>query len=135
MGASTQEDRLLGLCCSVEDDFHEFPVQLAALTLEAAGLEVLNIGMSTPFYALREALERFQPRLVCVTSTVLSGLDRAAREYAEFRQEAERRGALVVLGGAGFSDTEVRRRLPADLHAESFSQLEEFIVTLARPGA
>ncbi|HYO90974.1 MAG TPA: B12-binding domain-containing protein [Pyrinomonadaceae bacterium] len=127
---STMEDRMLAICCSVEDDFHEFPVQLAALTLEGAGLEVLNIGMSTPFYALTEAMERFQPRLVCVASTVMNGLDRAAREYAEFHQMAQRRGAKVVLGGAGFADAGVRGRFPADLHAENFAQLEEFIVTL-----
>ena len=129
------KDRMLALCCSIEDDFHEFPVQIAAITLQASGLEVLNLGLSMPFHALKEALERFQPRVVCVASTVLNGLDRAAREYAEFHREAERRGALVVLGGAGFADAEVRRRLPADLHAKSFSQLEEFIVTLTHPGA
>ncbi|HEX8174279.1 MAG TPA: B12-binding domain-containing protein [Pyrinomonadaceae bacterium] len=129
------EDRVLAICCSVEDDFHEFPVQMAALTLEASGLEVLNIGMSTPFYALTEALERFQPRLVCVASTVLNGLDRAAREYAEFHRTAQQRGARVVLGGAGFADPAVRRRLPADLHAGSFSQLEEFIKRLTAADA
>jgi excisionase family DNA binding protein len=124
---TAMKDRVLALCCSVEDDFHEFPVQLAAVTLEASGLEVLNIGTSTPFHALTEALERFQPRVVCVASTVLNGLDRAAREYAEFRQAAERLGASVVLGGRGFADAEVRRRFAADLYAESFGQLEEFI--------
>jgi hypothetical protein len=31
----------------------------------------------------------------------------------------------VVLGGAGFGGGEVRRRFPADLHADTFSQLEE----------
>ncbi|MGH9902675.1 MAG: cobalamin B12-binding domain-containing protein, partial [Pyrinomonadaceae bacterium] len=122
--------KMLALCCSVEEDFHELPVRLAALTLEAGGFEVFRLGMSTPFSALTEALERFRPRLVCVSATVLVSVDRAAHEYAGFHKVARRRRARVVLGGAGFADAGVRRRLPADLHAESFRQLEAFIRTL-----
>jgi excisionase family DNA binding protein len=123
--------RVSALCCSVEDDFHELPLRLAALTLEASGAAVFNLGPSTPFSALAEAVHRFRPEMVCVSSTVLLRLDRAANEYAGFRKAARRAGAAVVLGGAGFREEGVRRRLPADLHAESFRQLEEFAGALA----
>jgi methanogenic corrinoid protein MtbC1 len=123
--------RVRALCCSVEDDFHELPLRLAAATLEGAGLAVFNLGPSTPFSALAEAVHRFRPELVCVSSTVLLRLDRAAYEYGGFHKAARRAGAAVVLGGAGFREEGVRRRLPADLHAESFRQMEEFVVTLA----
>jgi excisionase family DNA binding protein len=122
-----EDGRRHALCCSVEDDFHELPLRLAALTLEASGLEVFNLGASTPFPALSEAVERFAPDLVCVSSTVLVRLDRAVYDYAAFRKVARRAGATVVLGGAGFADEGVRKRLPADLHAESFRQLEDFV--------
>ncbi len=130
-GAAGGDERLRALCCSVEDDFHELPLRLAAVTLEGAGLAVFNLGPSTPFSALAEAVHRFRPELVCVSSTVLLRLDRAVYEYAGFSQVARRAGAAVVLGGAGFREEGVRRRLPADLHAESFRQLEEFAGTLA----
>ena len=58
-------------------------------------------------------------------------LDRAVYDYAAFRKVARRAGAAVVLGGAGFAGDAVRRRLPADLHADSFRQLEDFVRTLA----
>jgi excisionase family DNA binding protein len=119
------------LCCSVEDDFHELPLRLAAVTLEGAGLAVFDLGPSTPFSALAEAVHRFRPELVCVSSTVLLRLDRAAYESTGFHKAARRAGAAVVLGGAGFREEGVRRRLPADLHAESFRQMEEFVVALA----
>lgn len=122
-----EEKKLLALCCSVEDDFHEIPVQLAALTLEACGFEVFNLGTSTPFFALTEALERFKPGVVCVASTLLNSFDRAAREYTEFHNAARRAHTAVVLGGAGFANAEVRRRLPAEMHAGSFQQLESFV--------
>jgi excisionase family DNA binding protein len=125
------DEGMRALCCSVEDDFHELPLRLAALTLEACGLAVFNLGTSTPFSALAEAVHRFRPELVCVSSTVLLRLDRAAYEYTGFHKAARRAGAAVVLGGAGFRDEGVRKRLPADLHAESFRQLEEFVGSLA----
>jgi methanogenic corrinoid protein MtbC1 len=119
------------VCCAVEGDFHELPAQVAALALEARGWEAFNLGTSTPFYALAEAVERFEPRLVCVASTILEGLDRAAREYADVRKAAARVGASLVLGGAGFAEGDVRRRFPAELHAKDFRQLEKFAASLS----
>jgi methanogenic corrinoid protein MtbC1 len=121
---------LLAVCCSTEEDFHELPVQLAVLTLEADGGEVVNMGTSTPFYALAEVVTRFGPQLVCVASTIMTNLDRAAREYEDLRKAAKLAGVSIVLGGAGFADAQVRRRFPAELHADSFQELETFAARL-----
>ena len=106
------------ICCSVEDDFHEMPVQVAALTLEAQGWGVVNLGTSTPFYAVSEAVARFNPRLICVASTVFNHTDRAAREYGEFSGAARRVGASVVWAARG-SGRGHAAQFPADLHAEN----------------
>ncbi len=119
---------LLAVCCSTEEDFHEMPIRVAELIFKCNGWEVINLGTHTPFYALTETVTDYHPRIICVASTVLPDLDRAAREYKELRRTAERAGVSVVLGGAGFVDQEVRRRFPAELHAETFQQLEEFVV-------
>ncbi len=119
---------LLAVCCSTEEDFHELPIRVAELIFKCNGWEVINMGTHTPFYALTETVTDYHPQIICVASTVLPDLDRAAREYKELRRTAERAGVSVVLGGAGFADEEVRRRFPAELHAETFQQLEEFVV-------
>lgn len=125
----------VAICCSVEEDFHEVPVYVAALTLEAQGWGVINLGANTPFYALSEAIARFKPRLVCVASTVFNHPDRAAREFGEFIAALKRVGASVVLGGAGFQSETARRRFPADLYAETFSQLEGYASALGTDSA
>lgn len=127
----TESAERVAVCCAVEEDYHELPVYLSALTLEARGWEVVNLGTNTPFYALTEAVARFVPRLVCVASTVFRQMDRAAREYGEFGAAVRRAGASVVLGGAGFNGQGLRQRFPADLYAATFSELEEHAEALA----
>jgi excisionase family DNA binding protein len=129
--AEPEPNNLLAVCCSTEDDFHELPVQCTELMLRHEGWEVLSLGPNTPFYALTEIVARLHPTLVCVASTILGDLDRAVREYRELRAQASRVGAVIVLGGTGFADADVRRRLPAELHADSFRQLFDFARTLA----
>ena len=129
--AEPEANNLLVVCCGIEDDFHELPVRCAELILKHAGWEVLNLGANTPFYALTEMVSRLHPRLACVGSTILGNLDRAVREYADLRAAAARVGAVIVLGGAGFADANLRRRLPAELHADSFQGLLDFADSLA----
>jgi methanogenic corrinoid protein MtbC1 len=129
--AEPEPNNLLAICCSTEDDFHELPVQCTELILKHEGWEVLNLGPNTPFYALTEMVVRLHPALICVASTILSDLDRSVREFNELRAQASRVGASIVLGGAGFADANVRRRLPAELHADTFRQLLDFADTLA----
>lgn len=118
---------LVALCGSGEGDFHDLPVQLAAATLEANGLEVFSLGSSTPFFAFTEAMNRFHPRLVCVAATIPLSLEHAARDYEEFQKVARQLDTSIVLGGAGFKDANVRERLPAHLYAESFEDLDDFV--------
>ena len=115
------------ICCATESDFHELPVQMAVLTLEEHGWEVINLGSSTPFYSLAESVERYSPRLVCVASTMLEGLDRAARDYSILSNVTRKHGNALVMGGVGLTHEDVRDRFPADLHASSFEDLESFI--------
>ena len=131
--AEPEANNLLAVCCGAENDFHELPLQCTELILKHEGWEVLNLGPNTPFYALTEMVVRLHPRLVCVASTIPGDLDRAVREFRELRAAAARVGAAIVLGGAGFADAGLRRRLPAELYADNFQQLLTFAGSLTTP--
>jgi methanogenic corrinoid protein MtbC1 len=126
-----EENGLLAICCGGEDDFHELSVQCTKVLLESEGWRVTNLGPNTPFFALAEATEWSTPQLVCVSATILHNLDRAVREYSEFRDVARGKGTAIVLGGAGLSDDSIRKRFPAELHADTFVHLLVFATTLA----
>jgi methanogenic corrinoid protein MtbC1 len=98
--------------------------------LEGAGWEVRNFGGHTPFFALAEYVSKHRPALVCVSATTQRELEHNARDYGQFEASARARGTRVVLGGEGFRGEAVRRKFPADLHAESFADLAEFIRAL-----
>lgn len=127
-----EADRNVGvaICCSTEEDFHELPVCIAEMLLEENGWQVVQLGTNTPFYVLTEAVKRFKPDLICVASTILSGLDRAIREFEDFKRAAEKLNAAIVLGGAGFSGDGMKQRFHANLHAKKFVQLERFAQTV-----
>jgi hypothetical protein len=57
-------------------------------------------------------------------------LEHNARDYGQFAAAARANATRVVLGGEGFRGEAVRRKFPADLHAESFADLAEFLRAL-----
>ena len=115
------------VCCAAEEEMHTLPVLCAQAVLEGAGWDVRNLGGHTPFFALAEYVEKQRPSLVCVSATLQRELEHNARDYAQLSSAARACGARIVLGGEGFRDGAVRARFPADLHAERFKDLSEFV--------
>lgn len=115
------------ICCAVEGELHDVALLCAQISLEGEGWQVKNLGANTPFFALTDMIEKRGTELVCVSSTISYLLDRASREYAQLRETAAQRGARIIIGGEGFREEIMRRRFPAALYAESFSQLVEVV--------
>ena len=115
------------VCCAAEEEMHTLPVLCAQALLEGAGWDVRNLGGHTPFFALAEYVEKQRPALVCVSATLQRELEHNARDYAQLTSAARSCGARVVLGGEGFRAGAVRARFPADLYAERFAELAEFV--------
>lgn len=117
----------LAMCCAFESDFHELPTHLAQMTIENEGWEVMNFGANMPLYALAEEVLHHTPAVVCLCATVLTDIERSARDYKEFREKICKSKIPVVLGGRAFLDENVRRRFSAELYAQSFTELAAFV--------
>lgn len=116
----------IALCCALEGDLHELPPYLAQMTLENQGFEVVNFGANTPLYSLIEEVSHFSPALVCISATVMENIERASREYKEFRTQIGKSKTPVVLGGRVFKEHNLMLRFPAELYAQNFAQLNDF---------
>ncbi|MEZ5429342.1 MAG: B12-binding domain-containing protein [Pyrinomonadaceae bacterium] len=119
------------VCCAIEGDFHELPTHLAQIIFESEGWDVVNFGANLPLYSLTEEISHLSPKLICISSTIMADIERLSRDYKDFSESQPRRNASVVLGGRGFQNPGIRRRLPAELYPENFTQLSEFVRNLS----
>jgi len=117
----------IAMCCTIEGDLHELPIYLAQLTLENAGWEVINFGANTPLYALAEEVCADPPNLVCISATLVNDPERLYRDYKSFREKAVRHRVPVILGGRALTDEKNRLRFPAEIYAENFGQITDFL--------
>ena len=104
---------LKAICCGIEGDLHELPVQLARIVLESEGWEAQSLGPNTPLFALSEMVARQRPQLVCISARSISDLVRATAEYGQLRKITGKLGVSVVIGGEGFRDPVFRERFPS----------------------
>jgi excisionase family DNA binding protein len=121
---------LKAICCGIEGDLHELPVQLARIILESEGWEVQSLGPNTPLFALSEMVSRRRPQLVCLAARSISDLDRATAEYSQLRKITAKFRLSVVTGGEAFRDPTFRERFPSEFYADNFEAFSKFIGTL-----
>jgi MerR family transcriptional regulator, light-induced transcriptional regulator len=117
----------LAMTCGIEGDFHELPPYLSQITIENSGWEVMNFGANTPLYSLAEEVLQHLPEVVCISGTIMADVERTARDYRIFREQTSKLKTKVILGGRAFSEEHIRKRFPADLYAECFADVTEFI--------
>lgn len=122
----------LAMCCALEGDFHELPTHLGQMTFENKGWEVMNFGANTPLYSLAEEVLRHNPKIVCISATVINDLERLSRDYKQFTEQLVKSNSAVVIGGRIFQDAQLRHRFPADLYARSFTEVSEFTDKILR---
>ena len=122
----------LAMTCGIEGDFHELPTHLSQITIENEGWEVMNFGGNTPLYALTEEVLRHSPETICISGTIMTDIERLARDYKSFREQTVKLNIPVILGGRAFYDEHIRNRFPAELYAESFAEVADFVKNLTK---
>lgn len=127
-----QPNGLKAICCGIEGDLHELPVQLARIVLESEGWEVQSLGPNTPLFALSEMVARQRPQLVCISARSIADLDRATAEYGQLRKITGKLGVSVVIGGEGFRDPVFRERFPSEFYAGNFAGFARYIRRLVK---
>jgi len=115
------------ICCGIEGDLHELPVQLARIVLESEGWEAQSLGPNTPLFALSDMVARQRPQLVCISARSISDLDRATAEYGQLRKITAKLGVAVIIGGEAFRDPVFRQRFPSEFYADNFAAFGKFI--------
>lgn len=114
-----------------EDELHEVAARCIASLLEIEGWRAITLGMNTPFFSFRDAIERHEPALLCISSTFMTDVERQAREFKPLYEASREADVKIIIGGAGFRDPDVRARFGHDYHAESFRDVLRYASGLA----
>lgn len=117
----------LAICCALENEYHELPTHLAQITIENEGWDVFNFGANTPIYCLTEEMSKHQPDIICISSTIINDIERLSRDFTAFREAAFKQKVSIILGGKIFDADCMRKRFPADLYAQAFAEVAEYI--------
>jgi len=118
-------------CAAIEGDLDDLPACLAQVVIENEGWDVVNYGANMPIFALNDEILQYTPQAICLSANYLSDLERLSRDYKEFRENAVRLKIPILLGGKIFDEDHIRRRFPAELYAESCSEVAAFIERLS----
>lgn len=122
----------LAICCAFEGDYHELPTNLAQITLENEGWEVLNFGANTPLYSLTDEVLQNAPKLVCISAVFMNDVERLSRDFKEFSCQLAKNKIPVLLGGRVFDEQTLRHRFPADKYAQKLRDVSDFAAEITR---
>lgn len=121
----------IAMCCALEGDLHDIPTHLAQLIFENEGFEVVNFGANTPLYSFTEEVGCYAPNVICISGTIMTDIERLARDYKEFRERIAKLKIPIILGGKVFEDSRIQQRFPAELYARDFKDAANFAREIA----
>jgi 5-methyltetrahydrofolate--homocysteine methyltransferase len=98
---------------TVKGDVHDIGKTLVAIMLQAAGHEVIDLGVDVPAEKFVEAVEKYHPDIVGMSALLTT----TARYMKTVIDELERRGlrrSLKILIGGAATTSEFAREIGAD---------------------
>jgi len=116
------QNRLALVGCS-EGEFHQVATMMVRYLLEAEGWKVISLGTHTPLFSFSDAINKFKPELVCISTTIVDNLERVARDFNALQRTASRHGTRVVVGGMALENEATRARLRGALYVSTLYEL------------
>ncbi|NLY66068.1 MAG: cobalamin-binding protein [Tissierellia bacterium] len=101
---------------TVQDDIHDIGKNIFKAFAEAAGFEVIDIGVDVPEEKFVEAVKEHNPDIVGMSCLITAGINPMKRTV-EALKEAGLTGAKIIIGG-GRVDEEIKEFSGADAWAD-----------------
>ncbi|MGE5314408.1 MAG: cobalamin-dependent protein [Acidobacteriota bacterium] len=91
---------LTALCGCFEEEFHETGITCVRNVLDAEGWTTVYLGANCPVESFIQAVGRYRPQLVCVSSTTPRTRLQFRRDCALLHEASRQAGAKLVVGGS-----------------------------------
>jgi dimethylamine corrinoid protein len=130
---STGTRRLRIILGTVKGDVHDIGKTLVGVMLQAAGHEVIDLGVDVDAEKFAEAVEKYKPDILGMSALLTT----TARYMKKVIEELERRGlrdkVIVLIGGAATS-REYAEKIGADGWAPNAVEAVKLVARLAGKG-
>ncbi len=113
---STKTGRMI--LCTVKDDLHDIGKNIVRAMLEAAGFEVLDLGIDTPVEKIIETVKAEDIHIVALSGVLTLALDSMKATVDALTEAGLRDSVKVIIGGAPVSE-EACKNVGADEWAYS----------------
>ena len=106
------------ILCTVKDDLHDIGKNIVRAMLEAAGFEVLDLGIDTPKEKIVETAKAEGIKIIALSGVLTLALDSMKEVVDTFKDAGLREDVKIIIGGAPVS-AEVCAAMGADDWAHS----------------
>ena len=106
------------ILCTVQDDLHDIGKNIVRAMLEAAGFEVLDLGINTPADTIVETAKKENIKIIALSGVLTLSLDAMKDTVDAFRAAGLRDDVKIIIGGAPVSEAACAR-IGADEWAHS----------------
>jgi MerR family transcriptional regulator, light-induced transcriptional regulator len=113
---------MTALCGCFEGEFHEVGVTCVRNVLDAEGWNTIYLGTNLPVESFIQAVGRYRPQLVCVSSTTPKTKFLFRRDCQLLHEAARQWGAKFLVGGSATMQGG-KSKIDADYIAESIGGL------------
>lgn len=87
------------ILCTVKDDLHDIGKNIVKSMLEAAGFEVLDLGIDTPVQKIVDTAKTENIKIIALSGVLTLAID-SMKETIEALHKSELDGIKVIIGGA-----------------------------------
>ncbi len=103
---------------TVYGDVHDIGKNLVATFLEAAGFEVIDLGVDVPPQKFVEAVKKYNPDIVGMSTLITSTMPHMKDVIDALKREGLREKVKIIVGGAPVTE-EFAREIGADAYGEN----------------
>ena len=92
------------ILCTVKDDLHDIGKNIVRAMLEAAGFEVLDLGIDTPASVIVETAKKENIKIIALSGVLTLALDSMKGVVEAFTAAGMRESVKIIIGGAPVSE-------------------------------
>lgn len=92
------------ILCTVKDDLHDIGKNIVRSMLEAAGLEVLDLGIDVPADVVVETAKRENIKIIALSGVLTLALDSMRNVVEKFTEANMRKDVKIIIGGNPVSE-------------------------------